>query len=67
MQLSHLFKKATVVVLLVLLQLHIYAQDGLAGDQDSDSPSPIITIISWALILYAGYKMYQHNNKNDRK
>ncbi|GGD68412.1 hypothetical protein [Emticicia aquatilis] len=67
MQFSHLFKKVTVVVLIVQLQLHVYAQDGLAGDQDSDSPSPIITIISWALILYAAYKMYYHNDRNDRK
>ncbi len=67
MQLSNIFKKVTVVVLIVLFQLHVYAQDGLAGDQDSDSPSPIITILSWALILYAGYKMYHHNDRDDRK
>lgn len=67
MKFLHLLKSATIVVLIVLLQLHVYAQDGLAGDQDSDSPSPIITIISWALILYAAYKMYHHNDRDGRR
>jgi hypothetical protein len=67
MQFLHLFKRATVAVLIILFQLHVYAQDGLAGDQYSDSPFSIITIISWAIILYAAYKTYHHNDSDDRK